>query len=128
MDNFGNLPQRKTNSIIMKTNRLIVLVAALLISASTFAQTTPVAPSSTAPADQMAMRHPKLSREERAARKLEKKVKLSAMSPAERKAFKASHRAELEKKWATLTPEQQNQARERVMQRRAMRGKKEKVN
>jgi periplasmic protein CpxP/Spy len=104
----------------MKTNRLLTLAAALLLSAGAIAQTTPAAPAPTAPTDQMSMGHPKLSREERVARKLEMKAKVAAMSPDERQTFKAERRAKLEQKWATMTPEQQNQVRERVRQRRAM--------
>jgi len=92
----------------MKTRFLAAVIVATFISASAFAQTE----------------KPRLSKEERVARREEMKAKLAAMTPEERKAFKETQREKIKEKLASMTPEQREKAKERIQARRERQGKK----
>ena len=51
--------------------------------------------------------------EEQTARKLDRKVKLASMTPAERKAFKQAHREKQQDRLNAMTPEQRAKVEER---------------
>lgn len=92
----------------MKIRLLTATAVATLISIGAFAQTE----------------KPRLTKEERVARREEMKTKLAAMTPDERKAFKETQREKLKEKWAAMTPEQREKAKERLQARRERHGKK----
>ncbi len=91
------------------TIRKMMLTGMVLLAtatAATFAQTQPAHSG-----------HPRLTPDQKAARHAENKAKLAAMSPAERKAFRQTHREQREARLAAMSPEK----RQRVMERRQMR-------
>ncbi|ARK10824.1 hypothetical protein A6C57_11090 [Fibrella sp. ES10-3-2-2] len=92
----------------MKTRFLAAVIVATLVSVGAFAQTE----------------KPRLSKEERVARREEMKAKLAAMTPEERKAFKETQREKIKEKLASMTPEQREKAKERLQARRERQGKK----
>ncbi len=92
----------------MKIRFLTALIVATFISVGAFAQAE----------------KPRLTKEERVARREEMKAKLSAMTPEERKAFKETQRDKMREKLATMTPEQREKAKDRLQTRRERHGKK----
>lgn len=94
----------------MSLRHLLLTSAAVMTTLVTFAQT---------PAPQ-AEKH-RLTSQQRAARKAERKAKFAAMSPAERQAFRQAHRERREAKLAAMTPEQRERVLERHRQRKAHR-------
>ncbi|QJW91575.1 hypothetical protein HNV11_20420 [Spirosoma taeanense] len=88
----------------MNVKTMVVALMALFMSAGAYAQSQ----------TQVYKVKPRLTSEQRAARKAEMKAKLAQMTPAERKAFKQAHRQQMQARLNAMTPEQ----RERVMQRR----------
>ena len=89
----------------MKVHPVIALVVALVISVGAYAQQPDVH-----------QRKPKLSPEEWAAKRTEKKMQKAHMSKAERKAFKQAHRERRQARLSAMTPKQ----RARVMERRRL--------
>lgn len=87
----------------MKTKGLMTAVVALFLSVGAYAQSQTAVPNA----------KPRLTPEQRQARKAEHKAKLAQMTPAERKAFKQTHREQRQARLNTMTPEK----RERVMAR-----------
>ncbi|GAB3503249.1 hypothetical protein GCM10027341_32060 [Spirosoma knui] len=92
----------------MRANRVLMVVMTVFISAGAYAQTQPHAV------------RPKLTPEQREARKAERQAKLAQMTPAERKAFKLSHRDRVQARLNAMTPEQRAQFMERKRQRKAL--------
>ncbi|GAB3555589.1 hypothetical protein [Spirosoma fluminis] len=92
----------------MRANRVLMVVMTLFISAGAYAQTQ-------GPAGR-----PKPTPEQREARKAERQARLAQMTPAERKAFKQSHRERLQARLNGMTPEQRTQFMERKRQRKAL--------
>lgn len=90
----------------MKSKLMLAATLALFLSVGAYAQTTPAKP-----------RH---SPEERAARRAEKKARLAQMTPAERKAFKQTHRQQREARLNAMTPEKRARVMARREHRRAM--------
>lgn len=99
----------------MKTRLLAATVIAALISFNALAQSIPTSPPAGNP------KH--LTKKERMARRQEMKATLAGMTPEERRAFKETHRAELQKKWDAMTPEQREQAKAKLQARRERHGK-----
>ncbi|MBO0930562.1 hypothetical protein [Fibrella aquatilis] len=94
------------------TLRKLMLTGMVLLAtatAATFAQTQPVYSG-----------HPRLTPEQKMARKAEMKAKLDAMSPQERKAFRQAHREHRQAKLAAMSPEK----RQRVLARRQLKREK----
>ena len=79
----------------------IALMATATVA--TYAQTQPVYSG-----------HPRLTPEQKVARKAERKAQLDAMSPTERQAFRQAHRQHRQAKLAAMSPEK----RQRVLARR----------
>ena len=100
----------------MKTMNLIAV--ALLLSAGAYAQNSPLPPTAVTPPAPGQRRD--LTPEQSAAVKAERKAKLDKMTPAERKAFRETHRAQREARLKKMPAEK----RERITQRRQ--AKKEK--
>lgn len=86
----------------MKAKMMVAAVLALFLSAGAYAQS------------QTDVSRPRLTPEQRAARKAERKAKLAQMTPQERKAFKQAHREQRQARLNAMTPEQ----RERFMARK----------
>lgn len=101
----------------MKIRLLAAAIVAAFVSFGALAQSTtsPIAP----PAGE----HKHLTKEERMARRQERKTALAGMTREERRAFKETHRAKLQEKWASMTPEQREQAKTRLQARRERHGK-----
>lgn len=97
----------------MKTRFFAAAILATFMSIGAYAQTA-----------QQSTDKPRLTKEERVARREEMKAKLAAMSPEERKAFKEAQREKLKEKWASMTPEQREKAKERLQARRERHGKR----
>ncbi len=89
----------------MKAKMTLAVMAALLISVGAYAQGQP----------EVHKARPKLTTEQREARKAEVKAKLAQMTPAERKAFKQAHREQRQARLNAMTPEQ----RVKLMERRS---------
>ncbi|ARK11971.1 hypothetical protein [Fibrivirga algicola] len=102
----------------MKTMKL--LVAALLLSAGAYAQTQPTAPA-TADHQGMHKGHRNMTPEQRAAMKADRKAKFDKMTPAERKAFRETHRAQREAKLNAMPADKRAKIVERQRTRKTQR-------
>ena len=88
----------------MNTRKFMLTIALMATAtAATYAQTQPIHSG-----------HPRLTPEQKDARKAEHKAKLDAMSPTERQAFKQAHHDQRQAKLAAMSPEK----RQRVLARR----------
>ena len=90
----------------MKANTMIAAIMALFLSVGAYAQIQ----------TDVHKARPRLSPEEWAARRTEKKMEMARMTPAERKAFKQTHRAQRQARLNAMSPEK----RARVMERRRL--------
>lgn len=90
----------------MKTNIMIAAALVMFLSVSAYAQIQP----------DVHIAKPHLSLEEQAVKRTEKKMELSRMTPAERKAFKQTHRQQRQDRLKAMSPEK----RARVMERRRL--------
>lgn len=90
----------------MKTNTMIAAIMALFLSVGSYAQNQP----------DVHKARPRLSPEEWAAKRTEKKMKRSHLSPAERKAFKQAHREQRQARLNAMPPEK----KARIMERRRL--------
>ena len=90
----------------MKTNTIIAVLVALFLSVGAYAQNQP----------DVHKAKPRLSPEEWAAKKTQRKMELAHMTHAERKAFKQTHRQQRQARLNAMTPEK----RARVMERRRL--------
>ena len=88
----------------MKAKMMMAAVIALFMSVGAYAQSQ---------TDVYKVK-PKLTPEQREARKAERRAKLAQMTSAERKAFKQAHREQMQARLNAMTPEQ----RAKVMERR----------
>ncbi len=84
-------------------------VVALFLSVGAFAQSQPETPGA----------RPRLTTEQREAKKAEMKAKLAQMTPAERKAFRQAHREQMQARLNAMTPEQRAKVLERRRQHKA---------
>ncbi len=90
----------------MKTNTMIAAILVMFLSVGAYAQNQP----------DVHKAKPRLSPEEWAAKRTEKKMELARMTPAERKAFKQTHRQQRQARLNAMSPEK----RARVMERRRL--------
>lgn len=97
----------------MKAKTIVVAAVALMFSVGAYAQNPAGGPGP----------HPRLTPEQRAARKAERKAKLAQMTPAERKAFKQAHREQRQARLNAMTPEQRERHERKRDARRALKGK-----
>lgn len=102
-----------------------LVAVALLLSAGAYAQTPPTPPTS---ANQAGMHqgHGKMTPEQRAAKKAERKAKFDKMTPDQRKAFRDTHRAQRQAKLDALPADKRARIVERQRTRKIQR-KQEKV-
>ena len=101
----------------MKTK---LLIAALFLSVGGYAQTTPTTPTAplTTTQPEMHRNHKAMTPEQRAEFKEEQKAKLAAMTPAERKAFKADMKQKHEARLSRMTPKQREKFEARKQKRK----------
>ena len=98
----------------MKANFVVTAILALFVSAVAQAQSQP---------DVHQMK-PKLSPEERVAKRIERKTQLAKMTPAERKAFKQTRREQKQARLNAMTPEKRDKVLARRQQHKAMKAGK----
>ncbi|GAB3978708.1 hypothetical protein GCM10028806_42420 [Spirosoma terrae] len=98
----------------MNVNAMMTAVAALFLSVATYAQSQPP----------VHKEKPKLTPEQREARKADMKAKLAQMTPDERKAFKKAHHERMQARLNAMTPEERAKFLEHRRQRKAQRDHK----
>ena len=87
----------------MKTKLSLLAVMALFLSVGAFAQSQPHVHKAKIP----------MIPEEQTDRRADRKAKMAAMTPAERKAFKQTHQAQQQARLNAMTPEQRARKAER---------------
>lgn len=93
----------------MNIKSMLVAVAALLLSVGAYAQSQ----------TQVYKVKPKLTPEQREAKRAEMKAKIAQMTPEERAAFKKAHREQMQARLNAMTPEQRAKFQERRRQHKA---------